>query len=550
MIPAPWVWGPRRRASAYDRVFGVPEYEIMRQRGLPATMFDDANHMLPDNSHFGREADIKAGNDTLHAWGFKVAAYNTPYISQDDPMAGAEFQYGVDNKLFQLTPAGDPALTVFISGSLHTLATIDLSHPLGFAWYKTLLKRSIDLGYDGWMNDFGEYTKRDSVMADGTDGNVHHNAFPVLSAKAAHEVLEENKPNDYLFFVRSGYVGTQQYASQVWGGDSEASFDDTQGLPSAVRGGLNLGLVGVSQYGSDTTGFKCIAGDKYDKEVYIRWLEFAAVSPIFHEENACANPIAPQKKWNLWNDDETQDAWRNAASFHTRLAPYLRALSVEANATGTPIMRHPFLTHPDEPEGFAVEDSYFFGGSLYAAPVVRRGLSERNVWLPKGRYVEWSEHTVHEGPAFVTVPAPLMRLPLFLVENTLVPMLDADVQTLAPATEPSVVSETNRLDVLDVVAALGPAGEAEMTLADGTVIRIHRGETQTSVLTPVAAEALKTCAACAAPSDVVGAVSRIRFNSELAAEVSTAFEDVHAVVVGPTARRYRFEIWRTTDANK
>jgi len=271
-------------------------------------------------------------------------------------------------------------------------------------------------------------------------------------------------------------------------------------------------MVGVSQYGSDVTGFKCITNDPHDKENYIRWLQFGAVSPLFHEQNACANPISRQTKWKLWNDEETQDAWRQTASFHTRLAPYLSAMAVLAHDTGTPIMRHPFLTHPEERDGWAVEDSYFFGGSFYAAPVVRRGVTTRRVWLPPGRFVEWTERTVHQGPGFVDVPAPLMRLPLFLVENTLVPMLDADVQTLAPATEPSVVTEQSRAGVLDVIAVISRGGHAEMQLVDGTFIALDR-------------------------ADVAGE-STAHFTN------GGTFDDITASVSGGPTRAYRFEVIR------
>lgn len=545
MIPAPWVWGVRKRSSAFSVVFGIPEYQLLRQRNLPVTAFDDTVHFLPDNSQHGRETDLLWGTKTLHEWGYKVTAYNTPYVSASDLDARDDYLFGRDHGLFQLAPDGKPATTVFISGELHTLVTIDLLNPDGFTWYQTLLKRTLALGYDGWMNDFGEYTARDSVMFDGRTGEETHNLFPVLSAAAAHGLLEQERPNDYWFYVRSGYVGTQQYAPQVWGGDSEASFDDTQGLPSAVRGGINLGMVGVYQYGSDVTGFKCTTGDAHDKENFIRWLQFGAVSPQFHEENACANPLAKQSKWNLWNDEETQDAWRMTASFHTRLAPYLRTLALEANQTGTPIMRHPFLTHPEARDGWFVSDSYFFGPSLYAAPVVRRGITTRQVWLPPGRYIEWTERTVHSGPAFVEVPAPLMRLPLFLVENTLLPMLDAEVQTLAPATEPSVISEATRADVLDVIAALGPDGRAEMTLSDGTSIVLTRGGGGAGTFgTTVGATELQACASCSVVDDMSGQVSRARFNSAKTTTFDIAHGDLRAQVSGGTARRIRFEILR------
>ena len=548
MIPAPWVWGVRSR-SATDDVDGVPAYQLMRQLQLPCTVIADEVHFLPADSQTGREDQLAASTQSYHDWGYKVTAYNTPYVSSSDPIAAADFAYGKNNGLFQLGADELPASTNFISGAFETLSPIDLSNPLGAAWYQKLLSRTIATGYEGWMNDFGEYTARSSVMFDGRRGEEIHNLYPVLSAKAAHDVLETKLPNDYWFYVRSGYIGTQQYVPEVWGGDAEASFDDSQGLPAVVRGGINLGLVGVSQFGSDVTGFKCVTDDPKDKEIFIRWLQFGAVSPMFHEENACANPLGHRSKWKLWNDSETQQAWRTAASLHTRLAPYLRAQAVVANATGMPIMRHPFLLFPTASDAWAVQDSYFFGPSFYAAPVVRRGQTSRAVWFPPGRYVDWNDQTIYVGPGTFTVPAPLMQLPLFLVENSVVPMLDSAVQTLVSAKAmPDIVAEADRADVLDVVAALGPSGSATATLVDGTVIVLTRLSAPGAEAGTQATEAdLSTCATCYVPSAALGEISRARFNSALAASFTIVHEDIQATVTGTLARRLRFEVWRLPD---
>ncbi len=547
MVPAPWVFGPRRRIGSRSLVDGMPEHIVHRERQMPLTGIDDAVHFLPDASQLGREEELLAWTTEAHRYGYKVMAYNNPYVAAATESVASDYEYGRANGLLEKQPNGDPATTTFISGRLHDLSAIDLTTAPGVAWFQSLLMRTLDLGYDGWMHDFGEYTARDSVMNDGRSGAEVHNLFPVLSAAAAHAMLEEVRPNDYLFFVRSGYVGTQAVAPAVWGGDSEATFDDTQGLPSAVRAGLNLGLVGVPHYGSDVTGFKCIGTDApRDKEIFIRWIEFGAVSPIMMDQNACANPIQRQTKWRLWNDLETQDAWRRLASLHTRLAPYLRTASVEAHQTGMPIMRHPFLTHPDEHEGWAVEDSYFFGPSLYAAPVVRRGLVRRALWLPSGRYVDWNDKRVYAGPSTVEVDAPLGQLPLFLVENALVPLLDAEVQTLAPAAEPGVVTEADRADVLDVIVALAPGGAAEMTLPDGTVLRARRSsEAAPSELSSVEPDVLALCERCAAPAMQEGDVSRLRFNTALAPSTSERHEDVEVSSEGGPARRLRWDVWRT-----
>src|SRR4029079_6764109 len=140
--------------------------------------------------------------------------------------------------------------------------------------------------------------------------------------------------------------------------DPEATFDETQGLPAMLRGGINLGLSGVPIWGSDISGFKCLTEYPRDKEVYLRWAEVGAVSPMMYDENACSNPLGAREKWKLWNDQETIDVYAAMARLHTRMSPYWDVYAREANATGMPIMRHPFLLHPKEPEAWKAESTF------------------------------------------------------------------------------------------------------------------------------------------------------------------------------------------------
>lgn len=532
LVPPAWVYGPRRRINDGTLIDGVPEWKAMRERKLPITTVDDAMHALPSGSHKGREAALRAWTEELHANGFRVMNYNNPYVSASAPGSADDYRDGLARGFFEQAPDGGAATTFFLSGGAQTISAIDLTNPAAVAWFQGLLTRSLDLGYDGWMHDFGEYVARSSRFADGRTGEAVHNEFPVLSAKAAYELL---KDKDAMCFVRSGYTGSQAYAFEVWGGDAEASFDDTVGLPASLRGGLNLGLVGVPYWSSDLGGYKCLTDAPHDKEMLVRWYQMGALAPMMHDEDACSNPVSgDERKATLWDDAETQDAWRAAASLHTRLAPYFRALALEAHAKGTPLTRHPFLLFPREPEAWAVEDAFFIGDALYGAPVVRRGQRTRTVWLPPGRYVEWTERTVHAGPAVVEVPAPLLRTPLFLVENQLVPLLDAQVQTLAVSQDPAVVTEQSRADVLDVVVALAPGGEARLRLADGTTLRARRGAETGTVLREVGESELETCEGCAR-ADRSGTVERVRLHARGAAR----FGDVE---VEASARLVRWEV--------
>jgi sulfoquinovosidase len=551
-VPATWVFGPRRRVGSGSSVDGVAEYRLLRQKKVPTTGLDDSVHLLPNRSELGREPELRAWIENAHAAGYKVMAYNNPYVSSSIEKSRGDLEYGKANGLFVMTPEGTVGETFFISGEPQTLATIDLTKPEAVAWFQDLLRRSLALGYDGWMHDFGEYVRRPWRFANGKNGEEMHNQFPVLSAKAAHDLLVAEKRDDFLFFVRSGYTGTQQYVPAVWGGDPEATFDETQGLPSMLRGGLNLGMSGVPLWGSDVTGFKCITDFPRDKEVYLRWAEMGAVSPIMMEQNACSNPLGRREKWKLWNDQETIDVYGAMARLHTRLAPYFEVLARESHATGVPIMRHPFLYHPREPEVWSADSSFYLGPSLFTSPVVHRGVVVKDTWLPPGKWVDLADLVVYDGGKRVAIPAPLGKLPLLVKDGGIVPMLDASIETLAPASEPGVITPAKVADRLDVVVALSAGQEARITLADGTELLARRtaGASAASGYAEVTPEQIAMCDGKAPAEGCFvareeGMVSRLRVTTPLAAATDVGHDDVVLSAKGPLARRVRWDVMRT-----
>ncbi len=547
MDPAPWVFGPRRRVGRGSMVDGVEEFRRMRQEKIPVTGLDDAVHFLPALSHLGVEAELRLWTANAHALGYKVMAYNNPYVAANHPNAAADFAFGKERGYFVRGPDLEPQITFFISGELLEVAAIDLTNPEAVGWFQDLLRRTLAQGYDGWMHDFGEYTRRDAVFFDGRRGDEVHNEFPVLSAKAAHGVMEQERPGDYLFFVRSGYAGTQRYVPAVWGGDAEATFDDTQGLPSTLRAGLNLSMVGVPYWGSDMTGFKCLTADPNDKEVFLRWVELGAVSPIMMEQNACKNPLGGDKeKWKLWNDQETIDHYRRYAGLHTRLYPYFLVLKDQAVATGKPITLHPFLRFPEEAWTWSVRDAFYLGTALYASPVVSRGATTKDTYLPPGAtYVDLDDHRVYAGGAVASVGAPLGKLPLFLVSDQILPLLDPTIETLAPASYPDVVTLDDVADRLDVVVALSPGGTATLTLSDGTLLRATRGADagNPDALLEVDDTEIDACSSCFV-TDVAGELARLRANGEEAVASTVTVSDVVLEASGGPPRRVRWEILR------
>jgi alpha-glucosidase (family GH31 glycosyl hydrolase) len=526
-LMAPWVFGVRHRYDHGTTIEGVDESIAFRKHGIAMTALDDTTHFLPNGFDVNAAAGRAQWTKEVHALGYKAIGYYNAYVSTDSDPAKPLVEYGRAHDLFvRAAPEageayGKEIVQFMISGGGHQVLTIDFTKPEAAAWYQSLLQRGLDLGYDGWMLDFGEYLPENAKLYDGRSGWEAHNAFPLIYQKTTSEYLRQVRGDDFMYFARAGWAGTQAWAPVTWSGDPAASFDDAKGLPAQVRAGITIGMSGVPFWGSDVDGYACNADAPPDRDVFYRWFEFGALSPDMHDENACAQaPEGAPPKWWIWTDAATTEVFARYAKLHTRLFPYTYAAALEATRTGVPIMRHPFLMNPEEDGARASELEYWFGPSLYVAPVVRRGATKRDAWLPPGTWFDWWTMEAVTGGKTISRDAPVDVLPMWLRAGGIVAMLDPSIDTLAPATDPTVVSLADVAGVLDVRGGLDSiATRADTVLVDGTTLSMLQTGVGSPALptgwTTAATDAeLATCARCGKIDSLPGGVLRVRLTTE------------------------------------
>lgn len=288
---------------------------------------------------------------------------------------------------------------------------VDLTSDAAFEWYKNVIKTNlIGLGFRGWMADFGEYLPADAVCADGESGLTAHNRWPELWARCNREAVEEaGLLGECVFFMRAGAAGSQKYATLVWAGDQCVDWSEDDGLPSVITAALSLGMSGYGLHTCDAGGYTTLFHLKRDRELMLRWLEFACFTPIMrtHEGNR------PDSNIQIYSDDEMiRDAAR-LTRMHTALLPYLRECVRENAEEGMPVMRPLFMAEPECAEAYKRElYSYMLGGDMVVCPVVEQGAFTRSVWLPAGEWVHlWSGETFARGSH--TVGAPMGEPPVF-----------------------------------------------------------------------------------------------------------------------------------------
>ena len=412
--PPLWTFGPWITAlQGRDAV--LEEAQRIRTEGIPASalwVFDELDE--PDNlgwpfwfsSYYG---DPRAFNDTLHAQGYKVLGYVHPYVRErmlPYPTLSPAYQKGVAEKLLVTGIDGLPHGPLF--EPVRT-GNLDFTNPRTVDWWQTMLTHAVrDQAWDGWMEDFGEYVDDSDQLAAG-DGTRLSEVYPLLYHKITTRIVQALNPN-IVSFARSGFVGTQQFP-MLWGGDQAHDWRRDLGLPSVIIAGITAGMSGYSTWGPD------IISDGYDRELWLRWAEFGALTPVMRD-----HPWSrPKFSVDLWHDPGTIALFRRYAILHSALLPYFATYAAEAHRTGVPILRHLVLEYPGDPRSATAEYEYLLGESLLVAPVIEQGAVTRKLYLPAGDWVNYwtGEHLT--GGADVTVPAPLDQIPILVRSGSILP---------------------------------------------------------------------------------------------------------------------------------
>ena len=102
--------------------------------------------------------------------------------------------------------------------------------------------------------------------------------------------------------------------------------------------------------------------------------------------------------------------------------PYLVKCAKEAVDTGFPLMRAMVIEYENDPNVYGLEDQYMLGDSLLVAPMINEGAVSRNVYLPKGKWLNWNTSEILEGGRVIEVKAPLNQIPLFVKDGSAILM--------------------------------------------------------------------------------------------------------------------------------
>ena len=321
-----------------------------------------------DYKFSSRFSDAAKMIDDLKKDGFHISLWQLPYFTPKN----SYFQELIDNDMYVKNGKG---------GLPYEDVCLDFSNPATVEWYQSKLAGLLELGVGAIKVDFGEAAPLDGIYASGKSGWYEHNLYPLRYNKAVQEITKE-VTGDNIMWARSAWAGSQRYPLH-WGGDAATT---NTGMLGTLRAGLSFGLSGFAFWSHDMGGFV----KSTPEDLYCRWIPFG-----FLTSHTRAHGAPPTEPW-LYESERVQNTFRLSAEMKYKLMPYVYAQAKECTEKGLSMTRPLFMEFPNDPASWRVETEYMFGSQILVAPLMETGITEREVYLPEGKWIDYQTGKVYE----------------------------------------------------------------------------------------------------------------------------------------------------------
>lgn len=340
-------------------------------------------------------------------------------------------------------------------------------------YWDYLNKGIFQLGMDGWWMDSTEPDHFNWQESDfnrqtylGSYRNVR-NAYPLMTVGGVYDHQRaETSDKRVIILTRSGFLGQQRYASNVWSGDVQSSWDMFR---KQITAGLNFSLTGMPHWNSDLGGF--FAGsyntngntsatkNPMYQELYVRWLQFGVFCPMMRSHGA---DTPREFFWYGKAGEPVYDALVDAVKLRYSLLPYIYSTAWEVSHRQSTFMRALYMDFLNDKNTWNIGNEYMFGKAFLVAPVLHAQYTpeqkqnilkenegwnkttnnqinlslnvdftqskEMEVYLPSGN--KWYNYWTNEdfdGGQKLKIKTSLDRIPLFVRAGSIIP-IGPDVQ--------------------------------------------------------------------------------------------------------------------------
>lgn len=361
--------------------------------------------------------DPKAMLSRLNEQGFRVITIIDPGVKVEPgyPI----FDEALKRDVLCVTEGGDLYIGQVWPGKT---AFPDFFTPEARDWWGELNAAHVQSGLAGIWNDMNEPAtgdiQPDAMRFDrGRASHARgHNQYGLLMAMATVDGLRRAMPDKRTFVLsRAGSAGIQRYAAN-WMGDNCSRWDH---LEVSVPMALGFGVSGQPFVGADIGGFI----EHTHAELFLRWMQCGVLTPFCRNHSNIGN--VDQYAWSF--GAQIEKLCLEALRLRYRLMPYIYAAFMQAAQSGEPIQKPLLFEFQNDQTACEMDDEYLFGSALLVAPVLQKGVTSRQVYLPRGTWFDWHSGEKHAGQRFIIAPSPMHHIPLFARGGAVVAMWPEDV---------------------------------------------------------------------------------------------------------------------------
>lgn len=337
--------------------------EEISQNGFSASQIEIDDDWTPSygdldfNAH--KFPDPKHMVDTLKEKGFRVTVWVHPFANIRSSAAR-------DRKEFWLKSTFG-GYTRWWQGIGKVL---DVTNPQARAWFKeSLALLQSKYGVASFKFDAGETNWLPSGYR--SHGKMSSpNTYTAEWAKLGYEADPDVRCQE----LRVGHR-TQHLPVMVRMMDKSSGWSHNNGLRSVIPHALTFSLLGYPFILPDMVGGNAYHLTYPDRELFIRWLQVNVFMPFIQFS------ICP---WQY--DNVVVSISKKMMALREKYVDKLIQLAKECCETGDPILRPLWWIAPKDSWAQTIDSEFLVGSDLLVAPVLEKGASKRNVYLPPGTW--------------------------------------------------------------------------------------------------------------------------------------------------------------------
>ncbi|EKU90874.1 glycoside hydrolase family 31 protein [Bacteroides oleiciplenus] len=235
--------------------------------------------------------------------------------------------------------------------------------------------------------------------------------------------MEQRRETRPMLYHRWGGLGNHRY--QVgFSGDAVISWKSLDFQPYFNSTASNV-LYGY--WSHDLGGH---IGSQIDPEMYTRWLQFGALSPIMRTHSQKGAELN-KEPWVF--SKEYCDIIRETIRQRYVMAPYIYTMARKGYDDGISLCRPMYYDYPENKEAYEFANEYMFGDDVMVAPVTapaKDGYAQVRVWLPEGEWYEWHTGALLQGNRVVERSFAIDEYPIYVKAGAILPLYLENVMNL------------------------------------------------------------------------------------------------------------------------